>query len=165
MAQKFYKGKFQPKNPSKYKGDPTKIEYRSSWELKVMDFLDKHPDVIEWGSEEHVIGYISPLDGRMHRYFVDFYVKKRNFSDNQIVTLLIEVKPKKQTTPPKAHSGKTKPSKQWLQEVATWGVNSAKWKAADLYCKQRGWKFVIITEDHLGLNKTLGKIKQRKSHK
>ncbi|NDB85179.1 MAG: head completion protein, partial [Alphaproteobacteria bacterium] len=28
-----YKGKFNPKNPNKYKGDPTNIIYRSRWEL------------------------------------------------------------------------------------------------------------------------------------
>lgn len=161
MAMKYYSGRFQPKNPQKYRGDPTKIQYRSSWELKAMSFFDSHPDIIEWGSEEHVVGYISPLDNKMHRYFVDFYVKKRNYSDGKIETLLIEIKPHKQTIPPRTLQAKTKPSKQWLQEVATWGVNSAKWKAADLYCRQRGWKFIIITEDHLGI----GKKKSPKAHK
>jgi hypothetical protein len=33
----------------------------------------------------------------------------------------------------------------------TWGVNSAKWKAAREFCKDRGYEFVIITEKELGL--------------
>lgn len=144
-----YKGKFRPLNPKKYKGDPTNIIYRSRWELKLMADLDKHPDVLEWSSEEIVVPYRSPLDNKIHRYFVDFYVKKRNHSDGRIETVLIEVKPKAQTAPPKVQTGK--PSKRYIAEVATWGVNEAKWKAANEYCKDRGWKFLIFTEDHLGL--------------
>jgi hypothetical protein len=30
--------------------------------------------------------------------------------------------------------------------VATWGINQAKWAAAEIYCKERGWEFVKITE-------------------
>ena len=73
-----YQGKFKPKNPSKYKGDPTNIVYRSSWELKLMMYLDTHPNVLKWGSEEIVIPYESPVDGRMHRYFPDFFVEQIN---------------------------------------------------------------------------------------
>lgn len=145
-----YKGKFSPKNPQKYAGDPTKIIYRSSWELKLMMKFDGHPDVLEWSSEEVVIPYISPIDLKPHRYFPDFLVKKRNFSDGKIVTVLIEVKPHKQTSPPKVQSGK-KPTRRYINEVKTWGVNEAKWHAAIAYCKDRGWKFEIMTEKDLGI--------------
>ena len=70
-----YSGKFTPKNPQKYKGDPKNIIYRSSWEVKVMKYLDDHPDVIWWGSEELVIPYWSPVDNKKHRYFPDFVAK------------------------------------------------------------------------------------------
>ena len=73
-----YQGKFKPRNPQKYRGDSTNIIYRSGWELKLMSYLDKHPGVLLWNSEEIVIPYRSPIDGKMHRYFPDFYVEMIN---------------------------------------------------------------------------------------
>jgi hypothetical protein len=95
-----YKGTFRPRNPQKYKGDHTNIIYRSSWELKLMMWLDTHPDVLEWSSEEIIIPYRSPIDGKVHRYFPDFYVRKKN-KDGKIETILVEVKPYAQTQEPK----------------------------------------------------------------
>jgi hypothetical protein len=150
---KYYQGKFKPKNPKKYIGDPTNIIYRSSWELKLMRFLDEHPDVVEWGSEVLVIPYRSPIDGKMHRYFTDFIVKQIN-KDRKKETIVIEVKPKSQTVAPdvsKKLTAKGSISRRFLNEVKTWGVNQAKWKAATDYCDDRGWKFQIMTEDQLGI--------------
>ena len=138
-----YQGFFKPKNPQKYKGDHTNIVYRSSWELKLMHRLDDDPNIMQWSSEETIIPYKSPIDGRWHRYFVDFYVKKTNGE-----VLLVEVKPKAQTVPPKVQSKKTK---RYINEVVTWGKNQAKWAAAEEYCKDRKWKFVIMTEVELGI--------------
>lgn len=129
-------------------GDPKNIIYRSSWECKVMDWLDKNPDIISWASEELIIPYISPVDGRWHRYFPDFLVKVKT-KDGTMKTMMLEVKPKKQTIPPVQPARKTK---KFIQEVVTWGINQAKWKAAEDYCLDRGWQFKVITEDHLGLN-------------
>lgn len=146
-----YKGVFRARNPKKYKGDASNIIYRSRWELKLMMHLDEHPDVIEWSSEEVVIPYKSPIDGRMHRYFVDFYVKKKN-RDGKIESVLIEVKPLAQTKAPEVTVTKgQKPTRRYINEVMTWGVNSAKWQAAEEFCKDRGWKFVIMTERELGI--------------
>lgn len=142
-----YKGIFRPTNPGKYKGNSSNIVYRSSWELKMMMLLDTHPEIITWSSEEVVIPYISPIDNRRHRYFMDFYVMKKN-PDNTIEEMLIEVKPKAQTKPPKVQTKKTK---RYITEVKTWGVNSAKWEAAERFCNARGWKFMIFTEDELGI--------------
>lgn len=116
----------------------------------VMSTLDKHPDVIQWNSEEITIPYKSPVDNKIHRYFPDFWVKKKNHSDGKIVEVLIEVKPYAQTKPPKPQTGK--PSRKYLNEVYTWGVNDAKWKAARNYCADRRWEFQIITEKELGLD-------------
>lgn len=146
------KGFFKPRNPQKYKGDPTQIIYRSSWELKLMGYLDAHPDVLQWASEELAIPYKSPVDNRIHRYFPDFIVKQRNQA-GVVETLLIEVKPFVQTQPPPAHTGKKKPTKRYITEVMTWGVNNAKWKAAQEYCKDRQWKFMIMTEHELGIKR------------
>lgn len=140
-------GYFKPKHPEKYRGDPTKIVYRSSWELKLMMWLDKHPDVLQYSSEEIVVPYKSPIDMRWHRYFPDFLVKMRN-ATGMTETVMIEVKPEKETTPPKPKKARTH-TRTYLNEVYTWGVNSAKWDAAREYCKDRGWRFEIMTEKHL----------------
>jgi hypothetical protein len=145
---KTYKGYFRPKNPNKYRGDPNNIIYRSRWELKLMMYLDGHKDVVSWGSEEVVIPYRSPIDGRVHRYFVDFIVTKIN-SRGLKETSLIEVKPAIQTRPPMIQENKR--SKRYINEVMTWGVNEAKWKAATEFCKDRGWTFHIFTEKELGI--------------
>ena len=144
-----YQGSFRPRNPNKYLGDPTNVIYRSHWELKLMSYLDKHPHVIKWCSEEIVIPYKSPIDGRWHRYFPDFYVEQINRSKKK-EKILIEVKPKYQTVPPAVQRGK-KPTKRYINEVKTWGVNQAKWAAAEEYCKDHGFIWQIMHEDHLGI--------------
>ena len=146
-----YQGRFKPKNPTKYMGDPTNIIYRSGWELKLMSYLDGNNNVIRWSSEEVVILYKSPIDGRRHRYFPDFYVEQINTNGIK-EKILIEVKPKYQTVPPVVQTTKTKkPTKRYINEVKTWGINQAKWIAAEEFCKDRGWKFQIMHEDHLGI--------------
>ena len=138
-----YKGQFRPKNPQKYIGDHTKIVYRSTWECKYMDWLDRNNDVLSWASEELTVPYISPVDGRYHRYFPDFLVKMRT-SDGKLKTLMVEIKPMKQSKPPEK---KKRVTKQYINEVTTWGVNRAKWKAAIEYCKDRKWEFIVLASD------------------
>lgn len=142
-----YKGFFKPRNPQKYRGNPTNIIYRSRWELMVMQKLDSHPDVVSWGSEEVVIPYRSPIDGRIHRYFCDFVFTKLT-KEGIKQTTMVEVKPHIQTMPPRPQ---TKTNKRYINEVVQWGVNEAKWNAAKEYCADRGWEFRIITEHDLGL--------------
>ena len=142
-----YKGLFNPRRPEKYKGDPTNIIYRSSWELRLMVYLDSHPNVITWGSEELIIPYRSPIDNKVHRYFPDFLVTKKN-KDGKIETVVIEVKPLKETKPPAPQAKRTP---KYLREVYTWGINEAKWKAARDYCENKGWKFIIMTEKELNI--------------
>ena len=140
-----YKGKYKPQHPAKYKGDPTNIIYRSLWERRLMTYLDKHSDVIQWSSEEFCIGYRSPIDSKVHRYFPDFWVKKRD-TKGHINTTVIEVKPKAQCIPPKKDP---KHPRRYIKQVRTYGINEAKWKAAKSFCKDRDWKFQILTEDNL----------------
>jgi len=143
-----YKGVFKPKNPNKYLGNPSNVIYRSRWELKLMMYLDSHQDVLGWASEEIAIPYKSPMDRRIHRYFVDFYVKR--LVKGSVKESLIEVKPKCQTTPPKPPKT-NKPTRRFVTEVRAWGINQAKWKAAQEFCKDRGWDFLIMTEDELNI--------------
>ena len=142
-----YSGKFSPKNTNKYLGDPTNIWYRSLWERRVMVHLDDNPSVIGWSNEEIVIPYLSPVDGKWHRYFPDFFVRVKNKQGIE-ESMILEVKPKSQSVPPKV---KSRVTKQYIREVTNWGINEAKWKAAVEYCKDRNWKFSVITEDQLGL--------------
>ena len=144
---KYLQGRFTPKNPSKYKGDVSNIIYRSSWELKALMYFDDNVNVLEYSSEETIVRYRSPIDGKLHRYFVDFKIKIKD-KDNNVRTILIEVKPEAQTKPPVVQNGK-KPGKRYLTEIKTWGVNSAKWAAAREFCKNQGYEFEIITERHL----------------
>ena len=141
-----YSGKFIPTNITKYRGDVKKIVYRSLWERRFMVYCDNTSAILEWGSEEVIIPYISPLDGRMHRYFPDFYIKVKQ-KDKTIKKMIIEVKPKIQCGPPKPPKLKTK---RFINEVRTWGVNEAKWNAAIEWCNDRGMEFKILTEDHVG---------------
>lgn len=142
-----YKGNFKPKNPGKYKGNVNMITYRSRWELKFMDWCDRTPAILEWGSEELVVPYISPVDNKYHRYFPDFLIKKRG-KDGAVGVILIEIKPLVQTKPPVK---KMKINKTYLREVFTFGVNCAKWEAATKFCEKQGWKFHIITEKELNI--------------
>ena len=64
---KYHQGKFNPKNPHKYKGDYTNIVYRSSWEFHFCRYIDAHPGVTKWSSEEIIVPYRSCVDGKMHR--------------------------------------------------------------------------------------------------
>lgn len=143
-----YRGLFNPLNPDKYKGDPTNIVYRSRWEFVYMARLDKDPDVVWWQSEETIIPYRSPVDKKIHKYYPDFVVRKKTKQGTK--TIMVEIKPYAQTIPPVITEGKRK-SRKYINEVMTWGVNSAKWKAAREYCKDRGYEFLIVTENELGL--------------
>ena len=141
-----YKGRYIPSNPKKYKGNPNQIIYRSLWERKVMVYCDKNDAILEWGSEEVIVPYISPWDGKLHRYFPDFYMKVRQ-ADGSTKKFIVEVKPKAQTKEP-VRNPKRK-TKKWFGEVKNWGINQAKWKSAQEYCKDQGMEFKIFTEDHI----------------
>ena len=144
-----YKGKFQPKNTQKYVGNPTNIIYRSLWERKFMIYCDTNENVLEWGSEEIAIPYRSPVDGKIHRYFPDAYIKVKE-PDGSIKKYLIEIKPHKQTMPPKKPQRQTK---GYIYEAYEYAKNQSKWEAATEYCKDRGWTFKILSENELGIGK------------
>lgn len=145
----YHKRKYIPIHPEKYVGDPTDIIMRSSWETKFAVWCDHNASIVKWSSETTVIPYRCPTDNRMHRYFVDFKIQVRDKSGN-VKTYLVEIKPDKQTRPPDHPKRK---SKQFLNEVLTWGKNSAKWEAARQYSKDRGYEFIILTEYDLGIAK------------
>lgn len=143
------KGKYSVKNPSKYKGNLRNVTYRSSWELKLMNYLDTSSNVLAWSSEETIIRYISPKDNLVHRYFLDFSASIRS-NEGKIIHCLIEVKPYSQTLPPKEQAKKTK---SYIESCITYAVNQAKWKAARSFCEQHNLQFIIMDEFSLGIKK------------
>ena len=122
------KGKYKPTNPDKYQGDPTNIIYRSSWELKFMRFCDLRDDIVQWQSEEIIVPYRHPLDGKIHRYYPDFKISVKT-KDNLL--------PQKRKT------------KKYINQVKTYAINRYKWDAAKYFCKKRNWKFKVLTEQDL----------------
>ncbi len=142
-----YSGNYKVKNRDKYVGAVDKVKYRSLWERKFMVYCDTNPHIVKWNSEEVIIPYYSPIDKKMHKYYMDFLIQTYD-SEGSIKHTLIEVKPDKQTRPPKM--GKTAKSKRrYLREMKTWTVNDAKWKATKEFCADRLWDFKILTEKHL----------------
>ena len=137
---------YNPKYPQKYKGTYP-IVYRSAPELKMFEFLDLKPFIIEWSSESCIIPYIKPTDGKMHRYFPDFFCKFKN-PDGSLTTYLLEYKPYKQTIEPVKSNKKS--FNTVIRESVDRSVNKAKWQACKEFCKQKNWKFMIITEKDLG---------------
>lgn len=145
-----YSGKFKITKPHKYKGDPSNVIYRSMWEHNAFKWCENNAQVKSWSSEEIIIPYYYDVDKRYHRYFMDLKV---SFKDGK--TLLVEIKPDKETKPPK----RPDKSKRYLNEAMTYVKNQNKWKAADNFAKDRGWEFQIWTEKTLMKMGILPKLK------
>jgi hypothetical protein len=141
----YKQGIFNPKNLKKYKGT-TPIIYRSGLELLSMRYFDNSPNVLSWGSESVVIPYQSPLDGKVHRYFIDM-VAEIKMKDGTTKKVLVEVKPEKQTHPPTVTNKKSQ--KTMIYEKYQYAVNTAKWQAAKQYANKKGYLFFILNEKHL----------------
>tara|TARA_Y100000766_G_C18689798_1_gene498895 strand:- start:265 stop:723 length:459 start_codon:yes stop_codon:yes gene_type:complete len=150
---KYKKGKYRVINYRKYKGDPTGVVYRSGWEHEVMKWCDSNPKVRRWWSEEIAIPYKSPKDGKLHRYFPDFWWEIEQ--DGKIKRYLIEVKPKNKLEPPK-----NKRSKRYLQESIEYAVNQAKFERAREWAADHGCEFIVITERELKIRWTSKKPKR-----
>ncbi len=138
MARKFQQGIYTVMNQHKYagKGAP---KFRSGWELAFMRFCDSNDHIITWSSESIQIPYRHPLTGKNTRYVPDFLIQYRN-KNNQVVTELIEIKPKKQSIIE---------SKASNRDRAVVAVNYAKWDAAQKWCKRNGLIFRVVTEEDI----------------
>jgi hypothetical protein len=144
---KYHQGKFKPKNPFKVIGNPNNIIYRSKWELCFLKWLDTTPNVIRYASEEVIILYRLPTDGKIHKYFMDFYMEVRQ-PTGIIKKFLIEIKPFSQTIMPKAPKNGVL-TESYQNDIKTYIKNQAKWDAARSVCLQKGWEFCILTEKEL----------------
>jgi len=137
------------KNPQKCKSQI--VSARSGWEISfISKYLDVNVNILEWSSEDVVIQYFCPTDGKMHRYFMDFWFLSLQ-KDGSKKEFLVEVKPFKQTIPPVDPKRKTK---RFLTEVQTYIKNQAKWETTKKYIenerkKGRNIEFIILTEKEL----------------
>lgn len=158
MARSYQQGIYRPVHPEKVIGDVNNIVFRSSWERRLLQWLDHNPDVSRYSSEETVIPYRCKSDGKMHRYFLDFVIHFKSGAK-----LFVEVKPKAQTRPPIRSKGKTQNA--FLVECLTWAKNHSKWEAAEQYARDNYGTFQVWTEDtleSLGINLNIGRYPVKK---
>lgn len=142
---KFHQGRFHPRNPEKYVGNVNNIIYRSSWELKFLQWCDRDSNVLRYGSEEIHIPYFDPVKNKVRRYYPDAFMEIVD-STGKKKKYLIEIKPKRQTRLPEK---KSRVTKAYINEVYTYKTNEAKWKAAKEFCDDHLMEFKIITEEDL----------------
>jgi hypothetical protein len=142
--KKYSQGVYKPLPRGGYIGKKNP-RFLSSWEHRFFRWCDTNRNVIKWGSESLAIPYISPVDGKMHKYLVDNMVHLKE--GTKVIKYLIEIKPKKQTKPPTTHGNKKRST--LIYENHTYAVNTAKWAAAETWCKSHDYKFLILTEDDL----------------
>jgi len=140
-------GKYKVKNKEKYVGNLHECEFRSSWELRYMKYLDNRHNVLEWGSETVKIPYYNPVEKKTRRYFVDFYVKVKT-KTGQIKKYIIEIKPHSQCLPPKKPKRR---SSKYRNELQAYVRNQSKWRAAKKWAEKRDWEFIVLTEKELGI--------------
>lgn len=147
---KYYQGTFKPRYPEKYSGS-FPIIFRSSWEFRMMLWLDKNPNIIKWGSESVIVPYADPtrLDRNkrptIHRYFIDFYMIIKD-KTGKLTKYYIEVKPYAETIPPVRGR---KREKTYMKESVNWTRNNSKWKAASEHARRMNSKFIILTENEI----------------
>ena len=152
--KRFYQGTYKPVFPAKYIGSKFPY-YRSGLELKVFKILDHNPNVVKWGSEAAVIPYVSPVDKKIHNYFVDFIILLKDKNNNDL-KLLVEIKPYNQTIPPKVSNKKKKST--ILYENIQYNINQAKWLAAKEWALRKGFIFLVLTEKDLFSTLSLSKV-------
>lgn len=118
-------GIYIPKNKEKFiivknKQNNGKIKYRSSWELKFLQWADNNPNIKKIISEGIKIPYY--YKGKLRNYYPDFVILYKNKK------LLIEIKPKNMI----------------MNEQ-----NQAKFNAAKKFAKEKKLDFLILTENEL----------------
>lgn len=135
------------KCPEKYKGTRP-LTVRSSWEAKfISKYLDINQTILEWTSESVIVKYISPIDGKYHRYFIDFSFKAKD-TEGKLKEFWIEIKPFAQTLPPKEPKRKTL---SYGKAIQTYLINQAKWDTSKLICENynkqgKDVSFIVISE-------------------
>ena len=161
---KYHGGNYVPKNKDKVLKLNTQggVYYRSSWEKKVMYWLDNKKEIIKWGAECMRIPYqMTHFDNgdmrvKEHSYYPDFYYEMRN-SDGVLKQVVVEVKPMKEYKMVQAlNEGRldipengAKKLKNFEYDLKQAQKNRDKWQAMINWCNKKGYEFIIITEEHL----------------
>lgn len=142
---RYHQGYFVPKNPEKYVGNSKNIVFRSGLEMRFYKYFDTEDNIINWAVEEFNLPYYSPVDKKMHRYFVDAIFRLK--TGERIVA---EIKPFSQCKEPiKPKTNNRKAILRYNRELKTWAVNNAKWEAAVKFCEARDMQFMVLTEKNL----------------
>jgi hypothetical protein len=152
----------------KYKDKVVKLNnlggvfYRSSWEKKIMYWLDQKKEIIRWGAECLIIPYqlthfeSGTPEVKQHCYYPDFYYELKTES-GEIKKVVVEVKPykeykmvqdlneKKLVIPEKG----TKKLKNFEYDLLMANKNNQKWETMIKWCNLKGYSFIIITEHQL----------------
>lgn len=122
-----------------------KLNYKSSLEYKCLRYCDMNKYIKRYSLEPFSIQYYKPTTKKFHRYFVDLYIE---FENSQ--KFLVEVKSYKETIKPTIPKKKTqKAMLNYNKAEETYAINLCKWKAAEAFCKERGIRFLILTEREL----------------
>lgn len=121
------------------------INFKSSLELKAIKYFDMNKYVVRYSLEPFAVKYHKPTTGKIHRYFVDFFVE---FENNQ--KFLVEIKSSGEAVEPKKPSKKTqKAILNYQKALQTYIVNQAKWKAATEFAESNNMRFIVLTEKEL----------------
>ena len=99
----YHQGNYIPKNKDKviklntYGG----VHFRSSWEKKIMTWLDHNTSITKWGSEcLRILYQMTHFDNgdtkiKEHSYYPDFYYEMRT-PEGVLRQVVVEVKPMKE---------------------------------------------------------------------
>jgi hypothetical protein len=147
-SSNYSQGQYNVINKEKYMGLSLPV-YRSSWEKRLMYFLDTNNKVKKWGSENVKIPYTFSLDKRSHNYYTDFYAEIEDNNGN-IQKYILEIKPSSSLVPPVKPKNQTgKAMKNYLYQLTEYMKNKSKWSAAKLFCENHNMKFQVITEKQI----------------
>lgn len=161
---KYHSGNYIPKYKDKVLKLNTQggVYYRSSWEKKIMTWLDHNKSVNKWGAECMRIPYqMTHYEGgdiriKEHSYFPDFYYEMID-SQGVLKQVVVEVKPYKEykmvqdlnegvlEVPEKG----LKKLKNFEYDLKMAHKNKNKWETMIKWCNKKGYEFIIITEQHL----------------
>jgi len=135
------------------------VYFRSSWEKKIMTWLDNNESIIMWGAECLTIPYqlthFENGDARVksHSYYPDFYYEIRN-SDGTTKKVVVEVKPQKEyqmvldltNGVMQVPASGLKKLRGFEYDLKMAHKNKNKWETMIAWCNKKGYEFIIITE-------------------
>ena len=137
------------------------VYFRSSWEKKIMTWLDNNNSITKWGAEclriPYQMTHFENGDTKIkeHSYYPDFYYEMRTI-DGVLKQIVVEVKPQKEYDMVlKLTEGSLnvpdglKKLKSFEYDLKQAQKNRDKWQTMIKWCNKRGYEFIVITENHL----------------